>query len=92
MENTTFISNDFIDQHTNYPALVQALHVAFAANNTMVPPRHHHDFPNTDSGVDATLLLMPAWQDGQEAGVKIVAVSPDNGRYGLSAVQATYIL
>lgn len=92
MGNSISISNDFIDAHTDYPTLIEALQAAFATQSILVPQRHHHDFPNTLSGVDSTLLLMPAWQDGKEAGVKIVTVSPDNHRYDLPAVQATYIL
>ena len=53
--------------------------------------RHHHDFPNPEVNTDSTLLLMPAWNPGKNAGVKIVTVSPENGQFGLPAIQGTYI-
>jgi len=34
---------------------------------------------------------MPAWNPGEEAGVKIVTVSPNNGKYNLPSIQGTYI-
>lgn len=86
-----FIDSDFINSHTSFPLLVQALKQAFAANNVEVPARHHHDFKNPVEQNESTLLLMPAWLGGQDAGVKIVTVSPNNGKYGLPAIQGTYI-
>ena len=35
---------------------------------------------------------MPAWNSGQEAGVKIATVSPENDRYGIPSIQAIYVL
>jgi len=86
-----FIGADFINRHTHYPALVQQLQAAFAANDVLVPNRHHHDFKNEGNRPDSTLLLMPAWQSGKDAGVKIVTVNPENGQRGLPAIQGTYI-
>lgn len=85
-----FINADFIDSHTNFTELVEHLRLAFAANDVDVPARHHHDFKNSGAA-DSTLLLMPAWSCGKDAGVKIVTVSPDNGRCGLPAIQGTYV-
>src|SRR5690606_3117415 len=58
---------------------------------TLVPMRHHHDFPNPSVQEDSTLLLMPAWKPGKQAGVKIATVSPKNGQFNLPAIQGTYI-
>ena len=57
-------------------ALVEQLRQMFRAGAS-VPPRHHHTV-NVPDGADATLLLMPAWQEGRYMGVKIVTVFPDN--------------
>jgi ornithine cyclodeaminase len=86
-----FIGTDFINAHTDFPVLIEKLHRAFAANDVDVPTRHHHNFKNAVAGADSTLLLMPAWLSGQDAGVKIVTVCPENGQYGLPAIQGTYI-
>ena len=73
----------------DYPSLVDALDAAFRADVT-IPPRHHHTVPVTD-GRDATMLLMPAW-DERFIGLKTVLVVPGNAERGLPAVQAGYQL
>lgn len=92
MTGASFISDTFVDEHTNFSELAMALKAGFAAKDILVPPRHHHNFPNPKTGIDTTLLLMPAWSPAKEAGVKIATVSPENVRYDLPSVQAMYIL
>ncbi len=91
MENIIQIEADFIEKNTDFPNLINALEVAFSKKSAIVPMRHHHDFPNPPVGKESTLLLMPAWNPGKEAGVKIATVSPANGEFGLPAIQGTYI-
>lgn len=76
--------------------LIVALAEAFRAEIT-VPVRHHHTIPQ--AGVDATLLLMPAWtgagkngHSGSFLGCKLVTVFPDNAAAGLASVQGSYLL
>lgn len=71
-------------------ALVEALRAGFI-NDCAAPTRHHHEFiiPGEAAG---TLLLMPAWMEGEFLGVKQVLVIPDNTKRGLSAVSASYQL
>ena len=92
MEPTIQISDDFINDNTNFSELISALKSGFASKDIIVPQRHHHDFPNPETGKDSTLFLMPAWNPSKEAGVKIATVSPENERFGLPAVQAIYVL
>lgn len=92
MEETVQISDYFIDNNTNFQELISVLKQGFSSEDILVPQRHHHDFPNPETGVDTTLLLMPAWHPGKEAGVKIATVSPENDKYGLPAIQAIYVL
>ena len=92
MEPTIQINDDFINNNTNFLELISALKSGFAAHDIIVPQRHHHDFPNPETGKDSTLFLMPAWNPSKEAGVKIATVSPENEQFGLPAVQAIYIL
>ena len=56
--------------------LIEAIRDAFSKGAT-VPLRHHHAIPQGD-GTEATLLLMPAWQNGGVMGVKIVTIFPGN--------------
>jgi alanine dehydrogenase len=71
-------------------ALVEALREGFISG-CAAPTRHHHEFaiPGEAAG---TLLLMPAWIEGEFLGVKQVLVIPENAKRGLSAVSASYQL
>jgi ornithine cyclodeaminase len=92
MQETVQLSDSFINNNTNFEELIDALKHGFSSKDILVPQRHHHDFPNPKPGADTTLLLMPAWHPGKEAGVKIATVSPENASYDLPAIQAIYIL
>lgn len=91
MEHYPFISGDYIQQNTSFPDLVAALKKDFGHSEMIVPLRHHHDFPVPGNGDDSSMLLMPAWNPGKTAGVKIVVVSPDNREKGLPTIQGTYL-
>jgi alanine dehydrogenase len=70
--------------------LVEALRDMFAKGCEM-PVRHHHTV-KVPGEPDATLLLMPAWQEGGYIGVKTVTVFPGNSARGRMAVNASYAL
>jgi len=84
------ISAEEIDDALDYPSLVEALRAMFRAGCEL-PVRHHHTV-STGDGPDATLLLMPAWQQDRHIGVKVVTVFPGNGERGLPAVMGNYFL
>src|SRR5581483_5326376 len=77
-----YITADTIRRLTPMSALVAALREAFAREEA-VPPRQQYQLPRS-----STLLLMPAWRSGGDAGVKIVTVYP----HASPSVQATYVL
>ena len=85
------ISADTIQEITEFKSLIDALHDGFTSK-IETPMRHHHDYANPEVGVDSTLLLMPSWEAGKNLGVKIVTVSPENGRLDLPSIQGTYLL
>lgn len=91
MKNIIQIDADFVEKNTDFPNLIDDLEKMFSNKELLVPMRHHHDFPNPEVGMESTLLLMPAWNPGKEAGVKIATVSPANGKFDLPAIQAIYI-
>jgi ornithine cyclodeaminase len=91
MKDIALINDNFIDENTVFLELISNLKKAFTTTSVQIPERHHHNFPNPKEDVDATLLLMPAWNPGKEAGVKIVTVNPNNGLYDLPSIQGTYI-
>jgi len=85
------LSNEELLAKLDYPSLIGALESAFQAAYT-VPMRHHHDYANPTVGVDSTLLLMPAWDDGQYLGLKVVTISPHNSAHNLPSIQGSYTL
>jgi ornithine cyclodeaminase/alanine dehydrogenase-like protein (mu-crystallin family) len=91
MNTIQLISDSFIEQKCDFKQLIHALREGFSSPSIEVPMRHHHDFPNPPEDKESTLLLMPAFHPGKDLGVKIVTVSPNNGKYGLPAIQGTYI-
>jgi len=83
-----------IDRVLDYPNLIAALRAAFQGRVT-APPRHHHAIARP--GGEATLLLMPAWQEADAGGagfigVKLVSVFPDNATRAKPSVIGTYLL
>jgi ornithine cyclodeaminase len=86
-----FIDDVFIEAETSFRDLGELLKQEFQISSVTTPMRHHHDFPNPREAKDSTLLLMPAWHAGNDLGVKIVTVTPENGRYGLPSIQGSYL-
>lgn len=82
-----------------FEELVPALADGFLGGCRM-PPRHVHAIAaraedgETGAGAGGTMLIMPAWTEGEDGlvGVKIVNVYPDNARRGLPGLHATYTL
>lgn len=73
-----------------FDRLIPAIEQMFASGCS-VPLRHTHAIGTEESG-KGTLLLMPAWQDGQRMGVKTVSIYPDNQRRGLPGLHSVFIL
>lgn len=83
-----FVAADHVRAALPYPALMDALRVAFAeADQVQVPRRHAHSLPD-----DSTLLLMPAWRAQRQLGIKLVTVTPSNRERDLPTVHAVYVL
>lgn len=86
-----FIPAKDVAKHLDFTKLVPQLKQAFCSTFN-VPARHHHDFFNPKEGNESTLLLMPAVEEGEDMGVKIVTVSPNNSKYDLPSIHGVYIL
>ena len=84
-----FITAEFINDNTHYPDLIEALKTAFANHNIIVPDRHHHNYGDQNK---STLLLMPAWQNHKDLGLKVVTVNPENTSIGIPSIQGLYFL
>ena len=87
------ISAAEIDAALSFPALIEALRRAFAAE-LVAPERHHHSIARGDE--TATLLLMPAWTGhvGEPAylATKLATVFSGNAARGKPSVYATTVL
>jgi len=73
-----------------YDQLIEALRKAFM-EDVIVPQRTHHVIENKGES-DASLLLMPAWNNLGNVGIKIVSVFPDNAKNNLGSVNASYFI
>lgn len=85
------ITAEVVHQALTFPKLVNALQVAFT-ESIEVPPRLHFDMENPNASRETTLLMMPAWQAGDVAGIKLVTVAPENSQKNLPSIQGTYLL
>ncbi|AHL75415.1 ornithine cyclodeaminase [Stutzerimonas stutzeri] len=74
-----------------WPSLIEALTDVFAREDVCSPVRHHH-FMNVPGEPEATLLLMPAWIEGEYLGVKQVNVFPGNNSRHLPGLSSHYLL
>lgn len=83
---------DEINRTLDFPSLVDALDDAFRAE-IKIPPRAHVAIPRP--GAEATLLLMPAWTDGEAepfVGIKAIAIFPTNLARGIPSLTGSYML
>lgn len=80
-----------IERLTPWPKLVPSLDQALRESRVSAPQRHHHSLQSA-AQLPATLLLMPAWQEGAYLGVKMVTVFPDNHQLKLPSLTSTYQL
>jgi len=85
------IDKNTIEKVLDYPSLINALREGFKSE-IIAPVRHHHDIRNPKEGVDSTLLIMPAWEESEVLGVKLVTVSPNNSKYNLPSINGLYLL
>jgi ornithine cyclodeaminase len=85
-----YIDADQVNSALDYNVLIDKLHDGFILDDLGIPKRHHHNYPNPP-GKESTLLLMPAWQEGQNVGVKIVNVTPENGKHGMPSIHGIYL-
>ncbi|WP_311945699.1 ornithine cyclodeaminase family protein [Halomonas piscis] len=84
------IETDRLSDLLPWPALIDSLDTIFT-KSYCCPIRHHHDIsvPGNDN---ATLLLMPAWVEGEYLGVKQVNVFPGNAHQGKPGLSSHYLL
>ena len=80
-----FLDDQEVTDLTPYPLLIKAIRDAFRSNG-VAPPRHHHSIG------DITMLLMPAWSEAGDFGVKLATIAPSNAALGIATLHGVYIL
>lgn len=86
------VSGEEIASALDFPSLIGALEEAFRAD-IRIPPRSHVAIPRGDT--EATLLLMPAWNQGAGEsfiGIKVIAIFPGNLGRGIPSLTGSYML
>lgn len=76
---------------TPWPELIAAIAAALAGDAVTAPERHVHPV-GLPGGGTGSLLMMPAWLDGELIGVKTVTYFPSNAGTGVPTVNAAYLL
>ncbi|MEE4360633.1 MAG: ornithine cyclodeaminase family protein [Pseudomonadales bacterium] len=92
MATPEFLDARALEQRLPYGALIEALADAFQTD-VAAPPRLHGDLGVLSAGGEARdLLVMPAWEPGGAAGVKLVTLFEHNGRRHRPRIQGLYVL
>ncbi len=92
------ISAEQIQSALTFPSLIEELRSAFKSS-VITPLRSHHTLERKNAS-DATLLVMPAWDDFAKTtdpenafiGLKTVTIFPDNAQKSLPTVMGLYVL
>lgn len=71
--------------------MIEALRDIFTRDDVRAPIRHHHTV-SIPGDPAATLLLMPAWIEGEYLGVKQVNVFPGNNARNMPGLSSHYML
>ena len=85
-----FLDAEQVTALTPWPALVDAIRDAFRQGGVS-PARHHHSIPGNDRE-DVTLLLMPAWNQEGDFGIKLATIARSNAALGLPTLHGVYVL
>ncbi len=90
MMELTIVDDQQVTALTPWPALIDAIRDAFRQGGVS-PVRHHHSIPGNDRG-DITLLLMPAWNQNGDFGIKLATIAPSNAALGHPTLHGAYVL
>jgi len=86
-----FFDQNEILQSVTYPEAIANLRNSFG-EEYIVPQRLHYQFQSGVESEDSTLLLMPAFQNTQYIGLKLLTISPHNQLNDKPTIQGIYVL
>lgn len=89
-----YYNGETIFNHLNYEELIPVIQQAYKQGEakTSVAQRSFLSYGSGQGERKSTLLIMPAWQDGEYLGIKQVTLSPYNKKFDLPTLQGIYIL
>ena len=90
MKGLTIVDDEQVTALTPWPALIDAIRDAFR-HGGVSPVRHQHSIPGNDRD-DITLLLMPAWNQKGDFGIKLATIAPSNAALGHATLHGAYVL
>ena len=90
MKGLTIVDDEQVTALTPWPDLIDAIRDAFRQGGVS-PARHHHSIPGNDRD-DITLLLMPAWNQQGDFGIKLATIAPSNAALGHPTLHGGYVL
>ena len=90
MSSIKYIDSEQLTKLLPWVELIDAIDAIFR-KDVIEPIRHHH-FVDVPQEPQATLLLMPAWLEGEYLGVKQVTVFPGNNQRNKAALNGSYLL
>ena len=90
MSSIPYLSVDQLIEKLPWLELIDAIDEIFTSD-VIEPLRHQHDI-NVPDQPSASLLLKPAWIEGEYLGVKQVAIFPGNNAQGLPGLNSSYLL
>ncbi|WP_335965472.1 hypothetical protein [Galbibacter sp. PAP.153] len=86
------IEDKFIKENISYPMLIEALKLGFRESKIECPPKLAYNYKSSVSEKNNTMLMMPAWDNEQYFGVKLIAATPHNKTVGIPYLNGSYIL
>ncbi|MBT4109344.1 MAG: hypothetical protein HOE34_04340, partial [Pelagibacterales bacterium] len=87
-----FISAEGIQSNFSVKSLIEEIELIYK-KDSKVPLRHIHniDYLKQDNNF-SQFMLMPAFLNGEDYGIKLLNVFPFNSLLGMSRVNALYVL
>ena len=90
MNSIPYLGSEQLKAKLPWLELIDAIDAVFTSE-VIEPLRHQHDL-NVPNEPTASLLLKPAWIEGEYLGVKQVTIFPGNSARGLPGLNGSYLL
>ena len=87
-----WIQQEFIEEHVDFSELMTELKLAFRRNTIQSPPKSSYNYTGAKEAKKNTFLFMPAWDNKNVFGTKLITATSNNPILGLPYIQGMYIL